>query len=228
MAADRTDVGKSAEDSAAPAPRDVVEIVDRLSGARVTAVVTGVKDGHYVLRLELGVAVPDEAQVRWYDGDQAWVATSQLVRIDETSASFELGPAQGWKPAPVRRSLRAPVGNSPMLVKVVSSTILPEGHSVHAVCLDISTSGCRAKWTGVPPLAGDAVTVAWDVGDWHAEAEPGWVAARVARVVGLPFGGSQVAFTFETADAAQGVRVRAWHQAWLQAHRQSVLDRRAS
>ena len=109
----------------------------------------------------------------------------------------------------MRRSLRAPVDNSPMLVKVVSSTVLAKGRRIHAVCLDISDSGCRASWPGRTPLVGDAVDVAWDVGDWQAEDEPGWVSARVARIVALPFGARQVGFTFEIADADQAARVRA-------------------
>ena len=87
--------------------------------------------------------------------------------------------------------------------------MLAKGRRVHAVCLDISDSGCRASWPGRTPLVGDAVDVAWDVGDWQAEDEPGWVSARVARIVALPFGARQVGFTFEIADSDQAARVRA-------------------
>jgi hypothetical protein len=211
----------------APAARDVVEIVDPLSGARVTAVVETASNSHYVLRFDRGAAVPREARIRWYDGDAAWHATSRLEPIDETSASFELTPARDWQRAPVRRSLRAPVGNISILVRIASSMVLETERSVHAVCLDISDSGCRAKWTGPKPAVEDRVEVAWDVGNWKVEAEPGWVSARVARVVASPFGGSQVAFTFEAADPTQAARVRAWHQGWLQAQRQRALDDRA-
>jgi hypothetical protein len=99
---------------AAPAAGDVVEIVDRLSGHRVTAVVESASDGPYVLRFDRPHKLPDEAHVRWFDGDTAWQAISKLVALDETSASCELAPAREWEPAQVRRSLRAPVDNSPM------------------------------------------------------------------------------------------------------------------
>jgi len=128
----------------------------------------------------------------------------------------------------VRRSLRAPVDNSPMLVKIVSSTVLAKGRRVHAVCLDISDSGCRASWPGRTPLVGDAVDVAWEVGDWQADDEPGWVSARVARIVALPSARARSGFTFEIADSDQAARVRAWHQAWLHEHRQRLLDQRAA
>ena len=213
---------------AAPAAGDVVEIVDRLTSQRVTAVVESANDGPYVLRFDRPMKVPEEAQVRWFDGGTAWQAISKLASLDETSASCELGPAAEWETAQVRRSLRAPVDNSPMLVKIVSSTVLAKGRRVHAVCLDISDSCCRASWPGRTPLVGDAVDVAWEVGDWQAEAEPGWVSARVARIVALPFGARQVGFTFEIADADQAARVRTWHQAWLHEHRQRLLGERAA
>jgi len=107
-------------------------------------------------------------------------------------------------------------------------TVPVDPQRVHAVCLDISDSGCRASWPGRTPLVGDAVDVAWEVGDWQAEDEPGWVSARVARIVALPFGARQVGFTFEIADSNQAARVRAWHQAWLHEHRQRLIDQRAA
>ena len=220
------------EHSATPAPPaagDVVEIVDRLSGTRITAVVEAAPDDRrYLLRFERAHKVPDEAHVRWFDGDTAYQAIAKLKPVDDTSSECELAPSDEWEEAQVRRSLRAPVDNSPMLVKMVSSTVLAKGRRIHAVCLDISDSGCRASWPGRTPLVGDAVDVAWEVGDWQAEDEPGWVSARVARIVALPFGARQVGFTFEIADADQAARVRTWHQAWLHEHRQRLLDQRAA
>ena len=220
------------EHSATPAPPaagDVVEIVDRLSGTRITAVVEAASDGsRYLLRFERAHRVPDEAHVRWFDGDTAYQAIAKLKPVDDTSSECELAPPDEWEEAQVRRSLRAPVDNSPMLVKMVSSSVLAKGRRIHAVCLDISDSGCRASWPGRTPLVGDAVDVAWEVGDWQAEDEPGWVSARVARIVALPFGARQVGFTFEIADADQAARVRTWHQAWLHEHRQRLLDQRAA
>ena len=228
-AADTTSVSENPITAAAPAAGDVVEIVDRLSGVRITAVVESTSaELAYVLRFDRATKCPNEAHVRWFDGDTAWQAISKLTTLDETSVSCELAPSHEWEPAQVRRSLRAPVDNSPMLVKVVSSSVLAKGRRIHAVCLDISDSGCRASWPGRTPLVGDAVDVAWEVGDWQAEDEPGWVSARVARIVALPFGARQVGFTFEIADADQAARVRAWHQAWLHEHRQRLIDQRAA
>jgi hypothetical protein len=227
--ADRTTVSENSNTPAAPAAGDVVEIVERVSGARVTAVVESVTERPtYILRYDRGSHLPDEAHLRWFDGDTAWQAIAKLGVLDDTSADCELAPSEEWEPAPVRRSLRAPVDNSPLLVKIVSSTVLATGRRVHAVCLDVSDSGCRASWPGRTPLVGDAVDVAWEVGDWQADDEPGWVGARVARIVALPFGARQVGFTFEIADADQAARVRAWHQAWLHEHRQRLLDQRAA
>ncbi|MDX6628817.1 MAG: PilZ domain [Gaiellales bacterium] len=209
---------------AAPAPHDMVEIVDQLSSVRVTAIVESADDGQYVLRFERATSVPEEAPVRWYDGDTAWQAVSRLERLDETSVNCQLAPPPEWEPAPVRQSLRAPVDNSPMLVRVVESGALAKGRRVHAVCLDISASGCRAIWPGPPPVVGDAVEIAWDVGDWHADTHPDWIAARVVRIVPRPFGGRQVGFRFEIADATQAATARAWYQAWLQEHRRRLSD----
>jgi hypothetical protein len=227
--ADTTTVSENSNTPAAPAAGDVVEIVDRLSGVRVTAVVESVTErSTYILRYDRGSRVPDEVHLRWFDGGTAWQAIAKLGVLDDTSADCELAPSEEWEPAPVRRSLRAPVDNSPLLVKIVSSTVLAKGRRVHAVCLDVSDSGCRASWPGRTPLVGDAVDVAWEVGDWQADDEPGWVGARVARIVALPFGARQVGFTFEIADADQAARVREWHQAWLHEHRQRLLDQRAA
>jgi hypothetical protein len=213
---------------AAPAPHDVVEIVDRLSSARVSATVESADDGQYVLRFENATSVPCEAPVRWHDGDTAWQAASRLERLDETSVICQLAPAPEWVPAPIRQSLRAPVDNSPMLVRIVESSALAKGRSVHVVCLDISASGCRASWSGPAPGVGDAVEVAWDVGDWRAETQPGWIAARVVRIIPRPFGARQVGFRFEIADGTQAARVHGWYQAWLHEHRQRVIDDRST
>ena len=140
---------------AAPAPRDVVEIVDRLSSARVSATVESAdeKRAPRAARFENATSVPGEAPVRWHDGDTALQAVSRLERLDETSVNCQLAPAPEWEPAPVRQSLRAPVDNSPMLVRIVESSALAKGRSVHVVCLDISASGCRASWPGPAPTS---------------------------------------------------------------------------
>jgi PilZ domain-containing protein len=206
---------------APPAAYDVVQIIDRDTATRVNAVVRSVDADHYVLHLERPGSVPDEAPVRWFDGDTAWQAVSKLQRIDETSVTWQLAPPPQWEPAAVRQSLRAPVDNAPVLARMISSTdALARSKIVHAVCLDVSASGCRVSWPGSTLRIGDRVELAWDVGDWHRKTEPDWIPARVARIVPMPFGTRQIGFKFETTDADQLARVRAWYHAWLQEHRQ--------
>ena len=213
---------------AGPLARDVVEIVDRASSVRVSAIVESADDGHYVLRFDRASSVPQLAPVRWYHGDTAWQAVSRLERIDETSVNCRLAPSREWELSPGRQALRTPVDHAPLLVKIVSSSVLAKGRRVHAVCLDISDSGCRASWPGRTPLVGDAVEVAWDMGERRAEAEPAWVPAGVARIIALPFGTRQVGLRFQIAHPMQLARVRAWHETWLQEQRQRLLDHRAA
>lgn len=210
---------------AVPAPHDAVEVTDRRTGYRVTAAVEAADEGMWMLAFDLAATVPREATVQWDDGDSGWQAEAELARLDDTSARFRIAPASEWEPAPVRRSLRTPVENSPMLVRIVESTALPVDRRVHTVCLDISDSGCRASWPGPAPLVGDAVALAWETQSWRSDDPAEWISARVARVLALPFGARHVGFKFEIADAAQGARVRAWTRTWLQAHRQRALAR---
>ena len=146
---------------------DVVEIVDRLSASRVSATVESAGAGDFVLRLAHEARIPEEAHLRWFDGAGAWQAIAQLRRIDETRVSCELAPAHEWEVAPARRSVRTPVENSPLLVKIVGSKVLARDRRVHAVCVDISDSGCRANWVGATPRVGDAVAVTWNIEPSH-------------------------------------------------------------
>jgi hypothetical protein len=120
------------------------------------------------------------------------------------------------------------VDNAPLLVRILNSGALGKGRQVHALCLDISDSGCRASWPGRPPVVGDAVELTWELRDWHAEAEPGWVPALVVRIVPLPFGRQQVGLQFQIGDAIQAAHVRAWHRTWREEHRRRLLDNRAA
>jgi hypothetical protein len=202
-----------------PAAFDVVEIIDRLSASHVSAVVESANDRNFVLRLKHEARIPEEGHLRWFDGATAWQAISQLRRIDETRVSCELAPSDQWEAAPARRSVRAPVENSPLLVRIVASKVLARDRRVHAVCVDISDTGCRANWVGGTPRVGDAVHVTWDVGSAHT-LRPGWVPARVARIIPRPFGAHHVCFSFEIGDSTQAALVHEWHQAWLQVNRQ--------
>jgi hypothetical protein len=221
-------VSERSETPAAPLARDVVEIVDRVSSVRVSAVVESADEGHYVLRFDRAASVPDTAPVRWYDGDTAWQAVSRLERIDETSVNCRLAPARDWELSPGRQALRTPVDNAPLLVKIVSSSVLATGRRVHALCLDISDSGCRASWPGSAPLVGETVELAWDMGRGRVEADTAWVPAEVVRIVALPFGTRQVGLRFQIAHPVQLAHVRAWHETWLEAQRQRLLDQRAA
>jgi hypothetical protein len=216
-------MGEDSNTPAAPAPQDVVEIIDPGSSTRLPARVESADDGSYVLRFERATSVPGTAPVRWLDGDVAWQAVSQFERLDETSVNCQLAPPPEWERAPVRQSLRAPVDNYPMLVKIVESSVLAQGRRVHAVCLDISASGCRAGWPAPAPQVGDVVEVDWDMSEWQGDAQP--LRARVVRIIPRPFGARQVGLSFEIADATQAAHVRAWYQAWLQEHRERVAGK---
>ena len=152
---------------AGPGAYDVVEIVDLRETPRLHAVVEVVQDPHLLLRLERAIAIPSRAPVRWFDGDTAWQAVSEIDQIDATSVNCLLAPQPEWEPAPVRQSLRAAVSNSPILVKKVveESSFSTSRPPLHAVCLDISASGCRATWPGPPPAIGERVEIAWEVDD---------------------------------------------------------------
>ena len=204
---------------APPAAYDVVQIIDLQTATRVNAVVHSADADRYVLHLERPSTVPHEAPVRWFDGDTAWQAISKLERIDESSVICQLAPSPQWESAPVRQSLRAQVDNAPMLARVADNQELTRGRIVHAVCLDVSASGCRVNWPGSTPSVDDCVELAWDVGDWQRESQPDWIPARVARIVPMPFGTRQVGLRFEMTDAEQVSRVRAWYHRWLQEHR---------
>jgi hypothetical protein len=215
-----TDVAPAA---APPVESDVVEIIDPRSGAGLKARVESAREARFVLRLEHAAHVPADAPVRWFDGETAWQAASRIDAIDDVSVSCLLAPPPEWIPAPIRKSLRAPVDNAPMLVRFAERDTAAKDRCVHAVCLDISASGCRASWPGAPPDVGDAVEVALDVGDWQSETDPTWIPARVARIVSLPFGARQVGFQFALTDPGQIAHVRVWHQAWLRRHRRRVV-----
>jgi hypothetical protein len=208
---------------AAPAARDVVEVVNQVTSARVSAIVESAEDGHYVLRFDRTASVPHLAPVRWYHGDTAWQAISRLERIDETSVNCRLAPAREWELSPRRQALRTPVDYAPLLVKIASSSVLTKGRLVHALCLDISDSGCRASWPGSMPLVGGAVELAWGGGKWRAEEGLAWVPARVARIIELPFGRRQLGFRFQFAHPMQLAHVRAWHETWLQEQRHRLV-----
>ena len=207
---------------AGPCAYDVVEIIDRREVPRLHAIVEVAEAPHLLLRLERAVVIPAQAPVRWFDGDTAWQAVSGLEHVDETSVNCQLAPPSEWEPAPVRKSLRAPVSNSPILVRLVDENRLPSGRPWHAVCLDISASGCRATWPGQAPEVGDRVEIAWEVGEGYTDDDPHWISARVARIVKMPFGTRQIGFEFELADTAQTSRVREWHQTWLREHRRRL------
>jgi hypothetical protein len=210
-----------------PAAFDVVEIVDRLSGSRVSAIVESTGAGNFVLRLKHEARMPEEAHLRWFDGAGAWQAIAQLARIDETRVSCELAPSHEWEVARARRSVRTPVENSPLLVRIVGGKVLARDRRVHAVCVDVSDSGCRANWVGTTPRVGDAVDVTWNI-EPSQTAAPAWVPARVARVIPRPFGAHHICFSFEIADSAQAALVREWHRAWLQNNRPLPRHERAA
>ena len=211
---------------AAPSPHDVVEVTDVRSGHRVTAAVEEAQGATWLLSFDLAASVPEEASVHWDDGDVGWQANARLEDIEDTRARFRIASVKEWEPAPVRSSLRTPVDNSPMLVSVIESSSLPAGQRVHAVCLDISNSGCRLSWPAREPHVGDRLDVSWQTSSWH-EAETDWIKGRVARVTRLPFGARHVGIQFDLTDPSTAAHVRRLSRLHSQAHRQRTRTRRA-
>jgi hypothetical protein len=223
-AADRSAVSEPYSLRSAPARYDVVEVIDLKSGSRVTAAVADTCDGRWSLVFDLAPAIPQAASVHWDDGDAGWQAKARLEHVEDTTAHFQIASPPEWEPAPVLRSLRTPVDNAPMLVRITESGTLPKDRRVHTICIDISDSGCRASWPGSPPAVGDTVEVAWEA-DSRNYLEPEWIPARIARITPRPFAGVHVGFTFDATNPAHAARVVAWHRTWLAEHRRSIRTR---
>ena len=202
---------------------DRVEMIDRLTGSRVHALVESTSAEDCVLLHDRALPVPEAAHLRWFDGAQAWQATARLEQIDATRVRCRLIPPDAWQPASGRRSPRVRIGDSQLLVRIVSSSTIPSGRRVHAECLEASATGCRARWPGQTPRTGDTVDLTWDIaGQARGACELGWIAARVARVIPRSTGRHEVGFSFETTKSTQIARIRSWHQAWLQLDAQRV------
>jgi hypothetical protein len=213
-------VTKATHEPAAPAAHDVVEIIDQTSSVRVSAVVESTQNGHYVLRFDHATSWPHEVAIRWHDGDTAWQALSRLDALDATSVNCQLPPAPEWQPAPPRSAPRIPVDKSPILIRILESSLLAKGHRVHAICLDISASGCRSTWPGPAPLAEDRVEITFEPAHGHSDDPQGWIPARIADVIPRPFGARHIDLRFELTDSTQAARIHAWHQTRLQEHHQ--------
>jgi hypothetical protein len=199
---------------AAPGTDAVVEIVEAHSGARLTATCESMAGDHIVLVIHPATRVPRQASLRWDEGGTVRCATATLERIDELRVSCRIVPPQS--PAPTPRSQRAPIADSKLLVRIVSSGTVANGRRVHATCLDISETGCRSTWPGPTPRIGDAVDLTWDAGGARSRIELGWIRARVTRLVPLASGGWEVCFSFEITKATQAARIHSWYQGWLQ------------
>jgi hypothetical protein len=198
-----------------PAVYDRVEIVDQVAATRAAAMVEAVEEDLVVLRLDGAlIGTLSELELHWFDGVRAWTSTGRVEQLEATRLRCWV-PPQSWEPVSERRSLRVPADQSQMLVRIVSSRYLGGGRRVHARCVDVSELGCRAAWSGSLPSVGDCVDLTWDAGAGRSATELGWVAARVVRVVPLPSGHSEVAFSFSVTKATQAARIRAWHQDWL-------------
>jgi hypothetical protein len=203
---------------AAPATDLIVEVVDLDSGARLAATVESMNDDRFVLLFAPAARIPSEASVRWFDGRSARRALARLEPIDATHVYGQLIPSHSWEQAPARRSQRALIDESQLLVRIVSSSTVPPGRRVHTTCLDISETGCRTTWPGRPPQVGDTLDLTLDRSATRGATELGWIAARVARTSRLPSGGSEVSFKFEVTRETQAARIREWHRNWLDRH----------
>ena len=202
---------------------DRVEIIDRIAACRVHALVESASEAECVLHLERASFLPESAPLRWFDGTQAWRTTAHLEHLDATRVRCRLMPAERWEPASARRSQRVRIGESRLLARIVSSSTIPRGRRVHADCLDVSATGCRASWPGQAPHVGDLLDLTWDIaGQSRGARELGWIPGRVARVIPGSAGAHEVGFDFETTKSTQVARIRSWHRAWLQRDAQRV------
>ena len=211
-----------------PRPGHLVEILDGSNRHISTAIVEATTDEACVLRLDAMHPIPEEARVRWFDGTGAWQAIVTLSPVPGTAERAALTPLSDWEQSGTRRAARAPVDKSPLLVRVIQSASIAKGRRIHAVCLDVSQTGCRASWPGRAPTIGDTCDLAWDLGDWDNDIPPGWVNARVMRIVNLPFGARQVGFQFTAENAEQSERIEGWHENWMQAYRVRLLSHKAA
>jgi hypothetical protein len=200
-----------------PRALEVVEIIGRLTATRVSGIIESAGNDVFRVRLEQPARVPLEAPVRWFDGATAWQAIAQLEQADPHCVTCRIVPPQTWEPTPRRRSTRVQL-NSQVLVRIVSSSVLPSGRRVHTACRDMSETGCRATWPGRPPCIGDALSLTWDIDGSRAALELGWVAARVTRVIPQPSGASEICCEFAAPTATQAARIHAQHQIWLHNH----------
>jgi hypothetical protein len=213
-------VGENPHAPGAPRAHDRVEIVDPPSARRVSALVESASDRTFTLRLEREMQIPEDAPLRWFDGATAWQAIARFEHIDATRVRGQIMPPNTWERTAARRSPRANLDESRLLVRIVSSSVLPGGRRAHAECLEASETGCRARWPGQTPRTGDSVDLTWDIGgSAHGAGELGWIAARVARVIPRPSGEYEVCFSFGTTRSTQAARIRAWHRAWLERDR---------
>lgn len=150
---------------------------------------------------------------------------ASLEHLDASRVSCQIKPPYTWEPAPARRSPRADVDQSQLLVRIASSSVLTSGRRAQTVCLEVSATGCRAAWTGRTPRVGDTVDLSWEHGgESRGVVELGWIAARVARIITTRSGTQEVCFRFEAMRSTQAARIRAWHQAWLQRDHKRVDD----
>lgn len=213
-------MNKGAQAPAAPAAHDVVEIINQSSSVHVSAVVESAQDGHCVLRFDHATSWPDEVAMRWHHGDTAWQALSRLSALDVTRVNVQLPPVHEWQPAPPQTAPRIPVDKSPIRIRIVESSQLAKGHRVHAICLDISASGCRTTWPGPAPLTEDRVEITFEPAHGHSDDPQGWIPARIAQIIPRPFGARQIDLRFEITHPAHAARIRSWHQTWLREHHQ--------
>ena len=201
----------------APALRDRVQIIEPTAAALIPASVESVSEQGFVLYLDQAARIPEEASVRWFDGKTAWHAIASLERIDAARVRCQIKPPHAWEGTRTRRSQRAGLDDSRLIVRIASSSVLTSGRRAHVVCIEASATGCRSTWTGAPPRVGDSVDLSWEHGaDSRGAVELGWVAARVARTLTTRAGTQEVCFSFEATRSTQAARIRAWHQSWLE------------
>jgi hypothetical protein len=184
------------------------------SGARTpiaTADVSAANGSSLVLSGCHVASEPEGFTLRWWDeGDVAWEASASVEELDPTSGVATVTIVGGWEPAVLRQAARIQSGRIP----VDLLTLGGDGRvvrRVRAICLDVSSLGCRVAGTGPELMQGDDLQVAVGTGGLEI-----CVDARVVRCAAVAFGGWQAGLEFLPRTDAE--------RATLIAFRDSVAD----
>ena len=154
-----------------------------------------------VLAVDRVPADVDGCSLRWWDDDDAaWEVSASIGSWDPATSELTVELIDGWRPAVLRRAARITIDRAP--IELVESD--GEGRvarRTRAICLDLSTTGCRVAGAGSIPEVGALVSVV---------AAPVRVDARVVQVVTAAFGGWHAGLEFLPRSSEERADLVAW------------------